>query len=281
MASAAVAHEGNIARYLEKIRTFPVLSAEKELELSRRWRDYKEVAAVHMLVTSHLRLVVKIALNYRGYGLPISELISEGSVGMIRAAHRFDPDRGSHLAAYAVWWIRAEIQSYILRSWSLVRMGTSASQKKLFFNLRRLKGKMQVIDEGDLQREQVEEIARVLNVSVQDVVTMNYRLAAPECSLNAPVRHDSTDEWQDLLVDESSNQESDFAEREELSERKVLLAKALEELTEREQHILDMRRLRDDPVTLRDLAREYTVSQECIRQIEIRAIKKLRKSMRV
>ena len=275
-----VAPEGNLSRYLQEIRKFPMLSAEEELSLSCAWRDRQDTAAAHKLVTSHLRLVAKIAMGYRGYGLPIGELISEGNVGMMQAVKRFDPDRGFRLATYAMWWIRAAIQEYILHSWSLVKMGTTAAQKKLFFNLRRLKGQMQAIDDGDLQPEQVEEIARVLGVPQQDVVNMNRRLAAPDHSLNAPVRADSEGEWQDWLVDDSESQETVLADREEMTGRKALLSSALASLNERERHILIERRLKDNPTTLEDLSQQYNISRERVRQIEVRAFEKLQKSMR-
>ena len=274
-----VAPEGNLTRYLQEIRKFPMLSAEEELELSKRWRDTEDMEAAHKLVTSHLRLVAKIAMGYRGYGLPIGELISEGNVGMMQAVKRFDPDRGFRLATYAMWWIRAAIQEYILHSWSLVKMGTTAAQKKLFFNLRRLKGQMQAIDDGDLHPEQVAKIARVLAVPEQDVVNMNRRLSAPDHSLNAPVRMDSEGEWQDWLVDESESQEEAIAERQELTGRKALLANALKTLNERERHILIERRLKDNPTTLEDLSQQYGISRERVRQIEVRAFEKLQKAM--
>ncbi|MBX5453172.1 MAG: RNA polymerase sigma factor RpoH [Acidobacteriia bacterium] len=272
--------EGNLARYLQEIRKYPMLSAEEELELARRWRDAHDIEAAHKLVTSHLRLVAKIAMGYRGYGLPLSELISEGNVGMMQAVKRFDPDRGFRLATYAMWWIRAAIQEYILHNWSLVKMGTTAAQKKLFFNLRRLKGQMQAIEEGDLQPEQVAEIARMLEVPEQDVINMNRRLAAPDHSLNAPVRLDSEGEWQDWLIDESESQESAIAEREELAGRQTLLANALKTLNERERHILIERRLKDNPTTLEDLSKHYGISRERVRQIEVRAFEKLQKAMK-
>ena len=275
-----VAPEGNLSRYLQEIRKFPMLAPETELELSRRWRDNEDVSAADALVTSHLRLVAKIAMGYRGYGLPVGELISEGNVGMMQAVKRFDPDRGFRLATYAMWWIRAAIQEYILHSWSLVKMGTTAAQKKLFFNLRRLKGQMQAIEDGDLKPEQVAKIARMLAVPEQDVVSMNRRLAAPDHSLNAPVRADSEGEWQDWLVDEGESQESELADREELSGRKALLANALKTLNERERHILIERRLKDNPTTLEDLSQQYNISRERVRQIEVRAFEKLQKSMR-
>jgi len=282
MASAVlnIAPEGNLTRYLQEIRKFPMLSPEEELKLSHMWRDAQDMEAAHKLVTSHLRLVAKIAMGYRGYGLPVGELISEGNVGMMQAVKRFDPDRGFRLATYAMWWIRAAIQEYILHSWSLVKMGTTAAQKKLFFNLRRLKGQMKAIDDGDLKAEQVTEIARVLGVPEQDVVNMNRRLAAPDHSLNAPVRQDSEGEWQDWLVDEEETQENALAEREELSGRKALLANALKTLNERERDILIQRRLRDEPATLEDLSHKYNISRERVRQIEVRSFEKLQKAMK-
>ncbi len=282
MASAVlnVGPEGNLSRYLQEIRKFPMLAPEEELSLSKRWRDHEDTESAHKLVTSHLRLVAKIAMGYRGYGLPISELISEGNVGMMQAVKRFDPDRGFRLATYAMWWIRAAIQEYILHSWSLVKMGTTAAQKKLFFNLRRLKGQMQAIEDGDLRPEQVGLIAKALSVSEQDVVNMNRRLAAPDHSLNAPVRADSEGEWQDWLVDDSESQETMLAEHEEFSGRKALLGEALRTLNERERHILIERRLKEDPATLEDLSQVYNISRERVRQIEVRAFEKLQKAMR-
>ncbi len=282
MASAIVniAPEGNLSRYLQEIRKFPMLAPDEELALSKAWRDHEDMDAAHKLVTSHLRLVAKIAMGYRGYGLPVGELISEGNVGMMQAVKRFDPDRGFRLATYAMWWIRAAIQEYILHSWSLVKMGTTAAQKKLFFNLRRLKGQMQAIDDGDLRPEHVAKISRVLQVPEQDVISMNRRLAAPDHSLNAPVRADSEGEWQDWLVDEGQSQESELADREELSSRKALLSNALRTLNERERHILIERRLKDNPTTLEELSQQYGISRERVRQIEVRAFEKLQKSMK-
>ena len=275
-----VAPEGNLSRYLQEIRKFPMLTPEEELSLSRAWRDDENTEAAHKLVTSHLRLVAKIAMGYRGYGLPVGELISEGNVGMMQAVKRFDPDRGFRLATYAMWWIRAAIQEYILHSWSLVKMGTTAAQKKLFFNLRRLKGQMQAIEDGDLKPEQVTKIATMLAVPEQDVVNMNRRLAAPDHSLNAPVRADSEGEWQDWLVDDGEGQESELAEREELTGRKALPGDALKTLNERERHILIERRLKDNATTLEELSQQYGISRERVRQIEVRAFEKLQKSMR-
>jgi RNA polymerase sigma-32 factor len=275
-----IAPEGNLSRYLQEIRKFPMLTSEEELSLSKSWRDNGDLEAAHKLVTSHLRLVAKIAMGYRGYGLPVGELVSEGNVGMMQAVKRFDPERGFRLATYAMWWIRAAIQEYILHSWSLVKMGTTAAQKKLFFNLRRLKGQMQAIEDGDLQPEQVAHIAHMLAVPEQDVVNMNRRLAAPDHSLNAPVRMDSEGEWQDWLVDDSETQEDALADREELTDRKALLANALKTLNERERHILIERRLKDDATTLEDLSQQYRISRERVRQIEVRAFEKLQKSMK-
>ena len=274
-----VAPEGNLTRYLQEIRKFPMLTPEEELRLSKNWRDTEDMASAHRLVTSHLRLVAKIAMGYRGYGLPIGELISEGNVGMMQAVKRFDPERGFRLATYAMWWIRAAIQEYILHSWSLVKMGTTAAQKKLFFNLRRLKGQMQAIDEGDLQPEQVAKIAHALAVPEQDVINMNRRLAAPDHSLNAPLRADSEGEWQDWLVDNAESQEETIGDAEEMTGRKALLANALKTLNERERHILIERRLKDNPTTLEDLSQHYDISRERVRQIEVRAFEKLQKSM--
>jgi RNA polymerase sigma-32 factor len=271
---------GNLSRYLQEIRKFPILSADEEVSLCRRWRDHKDVEAAHKLVTSHLRLVAKIAMGYRGYGLPVGELISEGNVGIMQAVQRFDPDRGFRLATYAMWWIRAAIQQYVLHSWSLVKMGTTGAQKKLFFNLRRLKGRMQAIDDGDLRPEQVAKIAHLLDVPEDEVISMNSRFAAPDHSLNAPVRDDADGEWQDWLVDEAESQETVVADREEMTGRKALLTSAMKTLNERERDILIERRLKDDPTTLEDLAQRYGVSRERVRQIEVRALGKLQKLMK-
>ncbi|MCW2246987.1 RNA polymerase sigma-32 factor [Azospirillum fermentarium] len=272
--------ESNLSRYLQEIRKFPMLAPEEEYMLAKRWQEHDDTDAAHQLVTSHLRLVAKIAMGYRGYGLPLSELISEGNVGMMQAVKRFDPDRGFRLATYAMWWIRAAIQEYILHSWSLVKMGTTAAQKKLFFNLRRLKGQMQAIDEGDLSPEQVTKIATDLDVPEGDVVQMNRRLSAPDHSLNAPLRAEGEGEWQDWLVDESSNQEHVLAEDEELGKRRTLLTAAMAHLNERERDILAERRLRDEPTTLEDLSQKYGISRERVRQIEVRAFEKLQKAIR-
>jgi RNA polymerase sigma-32 factor len=279
MISVNIVPESNPSRYLLEIRKFPMLTAEEELALSRRWRDTRDVEAAHKLVTSHLRLVAKIALGYRGYGLPVGELISEGNIGMMQAVKRFDPDRGFRLSTYARWWIRAAIQEYILHSWSLVKMGTTAAEKKLFFNLRRLKNQMQAIDDGDLRPEQVDKIAHTLEVPEQEVISMNWRLASHDYSLNAPVGQDTEHELGDSLVDDAESQETTIADREELSGRKALLATALKSLNDRERHILLERRLKDDPTTLEDLSQHYGVSRERIRQIETRAFGKLQKTM--
>ncbi len=275
-----LAPEGNLSSYLQEIRKFPMLEQDEEYMLAKSWRERGDTEAAHKLVTSHLRLVAKIAMGYRGYGLPLSELISEGNVGMMQAVKRFDPERGFRLATYAMWWIRASIQEYILHSWSLVKMGTTASQKKLFFNLRKLKGQLKAMEEGDLHPENVSKIAETLGVPEQDVVSMNRRLSAPDHSLNAPLRIDGDGEWQDWLVDEGENQETLLAESEELGKRRALLKAAMENLNERERHILQERRLKDQPTTLEDLSQEYGISRERVRQIEVRAFEKLQKAIR-
>ncbi len=276
----AISVEGNLSRYLQEIRKFPMLEPGEEYMLAKAWREHGDTESAHKLVTSHLRLVAKIAMGYRGYGLPVAELISEGNVGMMQAVKRFDPEKGFRLATYAMWWIRAAIQEYILRSWSLVKMGTTAAQKKLFFNLRRLKGQMQAIEEGDLDPETVEKIATKLDVPEQDVVNMNRRLSSPDHSLNAPLRVDGDGEWQDWLVDEGESQETRLAESDEYGKRKHLLVNAMKTLNDRERHILTERRLKDDPTTLEDLSQVYGISRERVRQIEVRAFEKLQKSIR-
>ncbi|MGD9829993.1 MAG: RNA polymerase sigma factor RpoH [Hyphomicrobiaceae bacterium] len=271
---------GGLARYLAEIRQFPMLEPNEEYMLAKAWREHEDPDAAHRLVTSHLRLVARIAIGYRGYGLPIGEVISEGNVGLMQAVKRFDPDKGFRLATYAMWWIRASIQEYILRSWSLVKMGTTAAQKKLFFNLRRVKGQMQALEEGDLKPEQVKQIATKLGVPEQDVVSMNRRLAG-DASLNAPVRNDAeSGEWQDWLVDDSASQETRLAESEESDRRRSYLKTALETLNDREKRIFEARRLADDPATLEDLSAEFGVSRERIRQIEVRAFEKVQKAVR-
>ena len=275
-----LASEGGLSRYLQEIRKFPMLEPDEEYMLAKRWREHDDSEAAHRLVTSHLRLVAKIAMGYRGYGLPVSELISEGNVGMMQAVKRFDPDRGFRLATYAMWWIRASIQEYILHSWSLVKMGTTAAQKKLFFNLRKIKGQLQAIEEGDMSPENVKAVADRLNVPEADVISMNRRLASQDHSLNAPLKIDGDGEWQDWLVDETESQEIALGDREELGKRQKLLSQALGTLNERERHILTQRRLRDEPTTLEDLSQEYGISRERVRQIEVRAFEKLQKSIR-
>jgi RNA polymerase sigma-32 factor len=276
----SISSEGNLSRYLQEIRKFPMLAQDEEFMLAKRWQEHQDTEAAHRLVTSHLRLVAKIAMGYRGYGLPLSELISEGNVGMMQAVKRFDPDRGFRLATYAMWWIRAAIQEYILHSWSLVKMGTTAAQKKLFFNLRKLKGQLQAIEEGDLSPENVAKIATALDVPEVDVVNMNRRLAAPDHSLNAPLRADSEGEWQDWLVDEGESQETKLGDRQELGLRRDLLVKAMSHLNERERDILTHRRLREQPTTLEDLSQKYGISRERVRQIEVRAFEKLQKTIK-
>jgi RNA polymerase sigma-32 factor len=271
--------EGGLQRYLQQIRHFPMLQPDEEYMLAKRWREHNDSEAAHQLVTSHLRLVAKIAMGYRGYGLPISEIISEGNVGLMQAVKRFEPDKGFRLATYAMWWIKAAIQEYILRSWSLVKMGTTASQKKLFFNLRKVKGQIQAIEEGDLRPDQVREIATRLGVPEVDVISMNRRLSG-DTSLNAPVRAESEGEWQDWLVDETDNQETALVESEELSMRAKLLGKALDKLNDRERRVFEARRLRDEPLTLEELSQEFSVSRERIRQIEVRAFEKIQKAVR-
>jgi RNA polymerase sigma-32 factor len=272
--------EGSLTRYLQEIRKFPMLEPEEEYMLAKRWKEHEESEAAHRLVTSHLRLVAKIAMGYRGYGLPLSELISEGNVGMMQAVKRFDPDRGFRLATYAMWWIRAAIQEYILHSWSLVKMGTTAAQKKLFFNLRKLKGQLQAVEDGDLSPENLKKIATELDVPEADVVSMNRRLASPDHSLNAPLRSDSEGEWQDWLVDETESQEVKLADRQELGLRRDLLEKAMTHLNERERHILGERRLKENATTLEDLSQHYGISRERVRQIEVRAFEKLQKAIK-
>ena len=276
----SVAREGNLARYLEEIRRFPMLAPEEEYMLAKRWREHGDKDAAHKLVTSHLRLVAKIAMGYRGYGLPLSELISEGNVGMMQAVKRFDPDRGFRLATYAMWWIRAAIQEYVLHSWSLVKMGTTAAQKKLFFNLRKIKGQIQAIEDGDLSPENVKRIAKELAVPESDVVNMNRRLSAPDNSLNAPLRADGGGEWQDWLVDEGPTQETRLGDRQELGLRRDLLRTAMTHLTARERDILVERRLKDEPATLEELSQRYRISRERVRQIEVRAFEKLQRAIK-
>ncbi|VAV89577.1 RNA polymerase sigma factor RpoH [hydrothermal vent metagenome] len=278
----ALTPEASLSRYLTEIRKFPMLEKGEEFMLAKRWKEHEDSEAAHKMVTSHLRLVAKIAMGYRGYGLPIGEVISEGNVGLMQAVKKFEPEKGFRLATYAMWWIRASIQEYILRSWSLVKMGTTAAQKKLFFNLRRMKGQMKAIDEGDLRPEQVEEIATKLGVTATEVISMNGRMSGPDASLNAPIRSADGDagQWMDWLEDENQvSQETYVAETDEFSARMGLLQNAMQDLNEREQDIIRQRKLSDDPKTLEQLAQVYGVSRERIRQIEVRAFEKLQTAM--
>ena len=275
-----ISPERNLSRYLQRIRTYPMLEVNEEFQLAERWRDNEDPDAAHRLVTSHLRLVAKIAMGYRGYGLPLGELISEGNVGMMQAIRRFDPDRGFRLATYAMWWIRAAMQEYILHSWSLVKIGTTAAQKKLFFNLRKLKGQIQAIEEGDLHPEHVSTIARRLKVKEIEVINMNRRMTGPDQSLNAPLREEGEGEWQDWLVEKDDSQEIVLAESQELGNRRKLSTLAMKGLTGRERNILSERRLREEPVTLQDLSERYGISRERVRQIEVRAFEKIQKSVK-
>ncbi len=274
--------DGNLSRYLDQIRAFPMLEQKKEYMLAKAWKEKGDVDAAHQLVTSHLRLVAKIAMGYRGYGLPVADLISEGNLGMMHAVKKFEPEKGFRLATYAMWWIKAAIQEYILRSWSLVKIGTTAGQKKLFFNLRRIKGQIQAIDEGDLKPDQVTHIADQLGVTEAEVMSMNQRMAGNDRSLNVPLSRDGegAGEWQDWLEDDGIDQETTFAEHEEYSARQSLMMDAIKGLNEREQRILQARRLTEPPLTLEDLATEFSVSRERIRQIEVRAFEKLQKAVR-
>ncbi len=279
--SPVLTGEGNLAFYLREIRKYPLLSADEEYMLAKSWREHGDVASAHKLVTSHLRLVAKIARGYRGYGLPVSDLISEGGVGLMQAVKRFDPERGFRLATYAMWWIRASIQEYVLHSWSLVKIGTTAAQKKLFFNLRRLKKDMRAIDNGELSPDQVTKIAETLAVSEYEVVHMNRRLSGGDQSLNAPMRYDgeNSGERQDWLADETESQEVQLANNQEAQKRKHLLVNAMKDLKEREQEIIVSRRLSDPPLTLETLSQKFGVSRERIRQIEGRAFEKLQESI--
>ena len=278
----AISPDGNLSRYLDQIRAFPMLEPNEEYMLAKAWKEKGDVAAAHQLVTSHLRLVAKIAMGYRGYGLPVADLISEGNLGMMHAVKKFEPEKGFRLATYAMWWIKAAIQEYILRSWSLVKIGTTAGQKKLFFNLRRIKGQIQAIDDGDLKPEQVTQIATQLNVTEDEVMSMNQRMAGNDRSLNVPLSRDGEGggEWQDWLHDDSPDQEATFADHEEYDARKNLMLDAMQGLNPREQRILAARRLSEPPLTLEDLATEFNISRERIRQIEVRAFEKLQKAVR-
>ncbi len=271
--------EGGLNRYLQEIRKFPMLEPDEEYMLAKRYREHEDPNAAQRLITSHLRLVAKIAMGYRGYGLPISEVISEGNVGLMHAVKRFEPEKGFRLATYAMWWIRAAIQEYVLRSWSLVKIGTTAAQKRLFFNLRKIKGQIAALEDGNLHPDQIKQIATTLSVSEQDVVSMNQRLSG-DASLNAPMRADEgASEWQDWLVDDTPDQETTLGNSEEYDERMALLNTALGDLNEREKAIFQARRLQDEPATLEELAQEYNVSRERIRQIEVRAFEKVQEAV--
>ena len=275
----ALGRDQGLSAYLAEVRKYPLLEPEEEYMLAQRWREHEDTEAARQLITSHLRLVAKIAMGYRGYGLPIDDVISEGNVGLMKAVKRFEPERGFRLSTYAMWWIRASIQEYILRSWSLVKLGTTAAQKKLFFNLRRIKGQIKAIDDGDLPPEAVTEIATRLDVPEKDVVDMNRRMAGADHSLNAPVRSDMDAEWIDRLEDDQDDQETNFAEAEELGKRRELLEGALEDLNDRERHIFTARCLDDPSLTLEDLSKVYDISRERVRQIEVRAFEKVQKHM--
>jgi RNA polymerase sigma-32 factor len=272
--------EAGLSRYLSEIRKFPLLSPEEEYMFAKRWKEHEDPEAARRLVTSHLRLVAKIAMGYRGYGLPVSEIVSEGNVGLMQAVKRFDPDKGFRLATYAMWWIRASIQEYVLRSWSMVKMGTTAAQKKLFFNLRKAKSNIGAIEEGDLTPAHTAKLADQLGVTESEVTEMNRRLSGPDSSLNAPLRSESESEWQDWLADDTADQETRLAEREEMGDRHELLVNAMKDLTDRERDIIEARRLRDEPATLEELSQKYGVSRERVRQIEVRAFEKLQRGMK-
>lgn len=275
-----VSPEQNLSRYLQRIRHYPMLEADEEAELARRWRDKQDPEAGHKIISSHLRLVAKIAMGFRGYGLPVADLISEGNVGMMQAISRFDPERGFRFSTYAMWWIRASIQEYVLHSWSLVKMGTTSAQKKLFFNLRRLKSQIDAMEEGDLHPENVTYISNQLKVSEAEVVAMNRRLSIPDQSLNAPMREEGEGEWLDWLVEDQDNQEAVLGHSEEMSIRHLLLHGAMDTLSERERHIILERRLKDSPTTLQNLSKQYGISRERVRQIEVKAFEKIQKSVK-
>jgi RNA polymerase sigma-32 factor len=276
----ALSGEAGLSRYLTEIRKFPLLTPEEEYMFAKRWKEHEDPEAARRLVTSHLRLVAKIAMGYRGYGLPVSEIVSEGNVGLMQAVKRFDADRGFRLATYAMWWIRASIQEYVLRSWSMVKMGTTAAQKKLFFNLRKAKNNIGAIEEGDLTPEHVATLSDQLGVTATEVTEMNRRLSGGDASLNAPLRSESESEWQDWLADDTADQETRLAEREEMSDRHDLLTGAMKDLTDRERDIIQARRLQDEPATLEELSQKYGVSRERVRQIEVRAFEKLQRGMK-
>ena len=270
---------GGLSIYLAQIKKFPMLDAEEEYMLAKNWRDNGNLKAAHKLVTSHLRLVAKIAMGYRGYGLPVNELISEGNIGLMQAVKKFDPDKGFRLATYAMWWIKASIQEYVLRSWSLVKMGTTTAQKKLFFNLKKLKNQIAPGQDGDLKDDQVNEISKRLEVDSHEVINMNRRMMGQEKSLNDPIKHGETDEWQDWLVDDSLDQELIISQKQEYDDKKELLDSAMKILNEREKEIINARRLSEEPKTLEELSKKYKISRERIRQIETKAFEKLQKSM--
>ncbi len=274
-----ISSEGGLSLYLAQIKKFPMLDAEQEYDLAKSWREQGNINAAHKLVTSHLRLVAKIAMGYRGYGLPVNELISEGNIGLMQAVKKFDPDKGFRLATYAMWWIKAAIQEYILRSWSLVKMGTTAAQKKLFFNLRKIKNQIAPNQEGDLRNEQVKEISKRLDVEDEEVINMNRRMMGQEKSLNDPIKQGEGEEWQDWLVDEGMDQELSTLQNQELEEKRDLLKDAIEILNDREKEIINLRRLTDEPATLEELSKKYKISRERVRQIENKAFEKLQKSM--
>jgi len=275
-----LAGESGLSRYLSEIRKFPLLTPEDEYMFAKRWKEHADSESARRLVTSHLRLVAKIAMGYRGYGLPVSEIVSEGNVGLMQAVKRFDPDKGFRLATYAMWWIRASIQEYVLRSWSMVKMGTTAAQKKLFFNLRKAKNNIGAIEEGDLTPDHTATLADQLGVTETEVTEMNRRLSGGDASLNAPLRSESESEWQDWLADDTIDQETRLAEREEMGDRHELLVNAMKDLTDRERDIIQARRLQDDPATLEELSQKYGVSRERVRQIEVRAFEKLQRGMK-
>jgi RNA polymerase sigma-32 factor len=278
----ALAGDASLAQYMAQIRRFPVLAPQEEYMLAKRWAEHQDPAAAHKLVTSHLRLVAKIAMGYRGYGLPVADLISEGNIGLMQGVKKFEPERGFRLATYAMWWIKASIQEYILRSWSLVKLGTTAAQKKLFFNLRRMKGKLEALEDGDMRPEHVTKIATDLKVTPDEVVSMNRRMAGGgDTSLNAPMREDGDGDWQDWLADDGPLQDEVVADRQEASDRGRLLSAALAELNERERDIFTQRRLIDEPATLEDLSVRYDISRERVRQIEVRAFEKVQKSIQL
>ena len=279
LSNVPVPSAGGLSVYLAQIKKFPMLDAEEEYMLAKNWRESGNLKSAHKLVTSHLRLVAKIAMGYRGYGLPINELISEGNIGLMQAVKKFDPDKGFRLATYAMWWIKAAIQEYVLRSWSLVKMGTTTAQKKLFFNLKKIKNQIAPGQEGDLKKDQVDEISKRLDVGSEEVVNMNRRMMGQEKSLNAPIKTGETDEWQDWLIDESLDQELIISQQQEFNEKKELLENAMKILNEREKEIINARRLSENPLTLEELSKKYRLSRERIRQIETKAFEKLQKSM--